>query len=91
MSPQQVCLLKSPATNYDHLLLTKNLNFELASFSEAIDDPGLMYTPTVVEDDSGSEQVSGSEVMGQQHVALISQDGTQQVSDYLNKFPQVLY
>lgn len=50
-----------------------------------------MYTPTVVEDDSGSEQVSGSEVMGQQHVALISQDGTQQVSDYLNKFPQVLY
>uniref|UniRef100_A0A9J7YMP8 Zinc finger protein 143b n=1 Tax=Cyprinus carpio carpio TaxID=630221 RepID=A0A9J7YMP8_CYPCA len=46
---------------------------------EAIDDPGLMYTPTVVEDDSGSEQVSGSEVMGQQHVALISQDGTQQV------------
>uniref|UniRef100_A0A8C1ZR43 Zinc finger protein 143-like n=1 Tax=Cyprinus carpio TaxID=7962 RepID=A0A8C1ZR43_CYPCA len=47
--------------------------------AEAIDDPGLMYTPTVVEDDSGSEQVSGSEVMGQQHVALISQDGTQQV------------
>uniref|UniRef100_A0A8C1IDW0 Zinc finger protein 143b n=1 Tax=Cyprinus carpio TaxID=7962 RepID=A0A8C1IDW0_CYPCA len=34
---------------------------------------------SVVEDDSGSEQVSGSEVMGQQHVALISQDGTQQV------------
>uniref|UniRef100_A0A671LV92 Zinc finger protein 143-like n=1 Tax=Sinocyclocheilus anshuiensis TaxID=1608454 RepID=A0A671LV92_9TELE len=47
--------------------------------AEAIDDPGLMYTPTVVEDDSGSEQVSGSEVMGHQHVALISQDGTQQV------------
>uniref|UniRef100_A0A673FKE9 Zinc finger protein 143-like n=1 Tax=Sinocyclocheilus rhinocerous TaxID=307959 RepID=A0A673FKE9_9TELE len=47
--------------------------------AEAIDDPGLMYTPTVVEDDSGSEQVSGSEVMGQHHVALISQDGTQQV------------
>ncbi|KAK2894634.1 hypothetical protein QQF64_012478 [Cirrhinus molitorella] len=47
--------------------------------AEAIDDPGLMYTPTVVEDDSGSEHVSGSEVMGQQHVALISQDGTQQV------------
>ncbi|TRY88545.1 hypothetical protein DNTS_002828 [Danionella cerebrum] len=47
--------------------------------AEAIDDPGMMYTPTVVDDDSGSEQVSGSEVMGQQHVALISQDGTQQV------------
>lgn len=43
-----------------------------------------MYTPTVVEDDSGSEQVSGSEVMGQHHVALISQDGTQQVSDDLH-------
>uniref|UniRef100_A0A672LJ14 Zinc finger protein 143 n=1 Tax=Sinocyclocheilus grahami TaxID=75366 RepID=A0A672LJ14_SINGR len=47
--------------------------------AEAIDDPGLMYTPAVVEDDSGSEQVSGSEVMGQHHVALISQDGTQQI------------
>lgn len=48
--------------------------------AEAIDEPGLMYTPSVVEDDSGSEQVSGgSEVMGQQHVALISQDGTQRV------------
>ncbi|XP_051953433.1 zinc finger protein 143 isoform X2 [Xyrauchen texanus] len=47
--------------------------------AEAIDDPGLMYTNTV-EDDSGSEHVSGgSEVMGQQHVAFISQDGTQQV------------
>lgn len=42
-----------------------------------------MYTPTVVEDDSGSEQMSGSEIMGQQHVALISHDGTQQVSDDL--------
>nr|AAI24736.1 Znf143 protein [Danio rerio] len=47
--------------------------------AEAIDDPGLMYTPSVVDDDSGSEQVSGSEIMGQHHVALISQDGTQQV------------
>ncbi|XP_051512385.1 zinc finger protein 143 isoform X2 [Myxocyprinus asiaticus] len=47
--------------------------------AEAIDDPGLMYTNTV-EDDSGSEQVSGgSEVMEQQHLAFISQDGTQQI------------
>ncbi|XP_076840487.1 zinc finger protein 143 isoform X2 [Brachyhypopomus gauderio] len=47
---------------------------------EAIDDPALTFTPAVVEEDSGSEQVSvGSEVMSQQHIALISQDGTQQV------------
>lgn len=40
-----------------------------------------MYTPTEVEDDSGSEQVlGGTEVTGQHHVALISQDGTQQVN-----------
>ncbi|XP_076840494.1 zinc finger protein 143 isoform X3 [Brachyhypopomus gauderio] len=46
----------------------------------AIDDPALTFTPAVVEEDSGSEQVSvGSEVMSQQHIALISQDGTQQV------------
>ncbi|XP_036440622.1 zinc finger protein 143 isoform X1 [Colossoma macropomum] len=48
--------------------------------AEAVDDPTLTFTPTVVEEDSGSEQVSaGSEIMSQQHVALISQDGTQQV------------
>lgn len=48
--------------------------------TEAIDDPALTFTPTVVEDDGGSEQVSGgTELMSQQHVALISQDGTQQV------------
>uniref|UniRef100_A0AAY5EC78 C2H2-type domain-containing protein n=1 Tax=Electrophorus electricus TaxID=8005 RepID=A0AAY5EC78_ELEEL len=35
---------------------------------------------SVVGEDSGSEQVSvGSEIMSQQHVALISQDGTEQV------------
>uniref|UniRef100_A0A3B4E5Z2 C2H2-type domain-containing protein n=1 Tax=Pygocentrus nattereri TaxID=42514 RepID=A0A3B4E5Z2_PYGNA len=48
--------------------------------AEAVDDPTLTFTPTVVEEESGSEQVSaGSEIMSQQHVALISQDGTQQV------------
>ncbi|XP_026873819.2 zinc finger protein 143 isoform X1 [Electrophorus electricus] len=47
---------------------------------EAIDDPALTLTPAVVGEDSGSEQVSvGSEIMSQQHVALISQDGTEQV------------
>lgn len=52
----------------------------LISCSEAIDDPALTFTPAVVEEDGGSEQVSaGSEMMSQQHVALISQDGTQQV------------
>ncbi|KAM9480801.1 zinc finger protein 143 isoform 1-T2 [Clarias gariepinus] len=48
--------------------------------TEAIDDPALTFTPAVVEEDGGSEQGSaGPEIMSQQHVALISQDGTQQV------------
>lgn len=56
----------------------------LISCSEAIDDPALTFTPAVVEDD-GSEQVSaGTEIMSQQHVALISQDGTQQVGTIEN-------
>ncbi|KAG9352385.1 hypothetical protein JZ751_020798 [Albula glossodonta] len=50
--------------------------------TDAIDDPGVTYVPGVEEDDSGSEQVSTGtpEVIGQQHVSLITQDGTQQVS-----------
>lgn len=48
--------------------------------SEAIDDPTLTFTPNVEEEDSGSEHISsGSEIMSQQHIALISPDGTQQV------------
>ncbi|XP_035272805.1 zinc finger protein 143-like [Anguilla anguilla] len=47
--------------------------------TDAIDDPGVTYVPNVEEEDSGSEQVS-TEVLGQQHVSLITQDGTQQVS-----------
>uniref|UniRef100_A0A8B9L7S7 Zinc finger protein 143 n=1 Tax=Astyanax mexicanus TaxID=7994 RepID=A0A8B9L7S7_ASTMX len=48
--------------------------------SEAIDDPTLTFTPNVEEEDSGSEHISsGSDIMSQQHVALISPDGTQQV------------
>ncbi|XP_028813891.1 zinc finger protein 143 isoform X2 [Denticeps clupeoides] len=50
--------------------------------AEAIDDPGITFTPAVVEDDSGSEQIAAgaTEIIGPQHVALITQDGTQQVS-----------
>uniref|UniRef100_A0A8B9LCH3 Zinc finger protein 143 n=1 Tax=Astyanax mexicanus TaxID=7994 RepID=A0A8B9LCH3_ASTMX len=45
--------------------------------SEAIDDPTLTFTPNVEEEDSGSEHISsGSDIMSQQHVALISPDGT---------------
>lgn len=50
--------------------------------SDAIDDPNVSYSAAVLEaDDSGSEQVSveSSDVVGQQHVALVTQeDGTQQ-------------
>lgn len=49
--------------------------------SDAIDDPGVTYAH-VEEEDSGSEQVSTgtAEVLGQQHLSLIAQDGTQQVN-----------
>lgn len=50
--------------------------------SDAIDDPNVGYSAAVLEaDDSGSEQVpvESSDVVGQQHVALVTQeDGTQQ-------------
>lgn len=50
--------------------------------SDAIDDPNVSYTAAVVEaDDSGSEQVpvESCDMVGQQHVALVTQeDGTQQ-------------
>ncbi|XP_010788303.1 zinc finger protein 143-like [Notothenia coriiceps] len=50
--------------------------------SDAIDDPNVSYTTTIVGgDDSGSEQVpmDNSEMIGQQHIALVTQeDGTQQ-------------
>uniref|UniRef100_A0A8C9TNC5 Zinc finger protein 143 n=1 Tax=Scleropages formosus TaxID=113540 RepID=A0A8C9TNC5_SCLFO len=49
---------------------------------EAIDESGVTYVPGVEEEDSGSELVSAGtpEVIGQQQVALITQDGTQQVA-----------
>lgn len=50
--------------------------------SDAIDDPNVSYSAAVLEaDDSSSEQVpvESSDVVGQQHVALVTQeDGTQQ-------------
>lgn len=50
--------------------------------SDAIDDPSVGYSAAVLEaDDSGSEQVpvDSSDLVGQQHVALVTQeDGTQQ-------------
>lgn len=50
--------------------------------SDAIDDPNVGYSAAVLEaDDSGSEQVpvDNSDLVGQQHVALVTQeDGTQQ-------------
>ncbi|XP_019934967.1 zinc finger protein 143 [Paralichthys olivaceus] len=50
--------------------------------TDAIDDPNVSYSATVVEaDDSGSEQlpVENSDMVGQQHIALVTQeDGTQQ-------------
>lgn len=57
---------------------TQSLN----PISDAIDDPNVSYSAAVVEaEDSGSEQVSveTSDMVGQQHVALVTQeDGTQQ-------------
>lgn len=54
----------------------------LALLSDAIDDPSVSYSAAVVEaEDSGSEQVpvESSDLVGQQHVALVTQeDGTQQ-------------
>lgn len=53
-----------------------------ALISDAIDDPSVSYSAAVVEaEDSGSEQVpvESSDLVGQQHVALVTQeDGTQQ-------------
>ncbi|KAI4826298.1 hypothetical protein KUCAC02_021935 [Chaenocephalus aceratus] len=50
--------------------------------TDAIDDPNVSYTTTIVgADDSGSEQLpmESSEMIGQQHIALVTQeDGTQQ-------------
>uniref|UniRef100_A0A667ZRU2 Zinc finger protein 143b n=1 Tax=Myripristis murdjan TaxID=586833 RepID=A0A667ZRU2_9TELE len=50
--------------------------------TDAIDDPNVTYATAVVEaEDSGSEQVpvESAEILGQQHVALVTQeDGTQQ-------------
>ncbi|KAM9755058.1 zinc finger protein 143 isoform 1-T4 [Menidia menidia] len=50
--------------------------------ADAIDDPNVSYSSTVVDaDDSGSEQmpVEASDIVGPQHVALVTQeDGTQQ-------------
>lgn len=50
--------------------------------SDAIDDPNVSYSAAVLEaDDSSSEQVpvESSDAVGQQHVALVTQeDGTQQ-------------
>lgn len=50
--------------------------------SDAIDDPNASYTPNVVEaDESSSEQVpvEPSDIVSQQHVAVVTQeDGTQQ-------------
>lgn len=50
--------------------------------SDAIDDPNGSYTPNVVEaDESSSEQVhvEPSDIVSQQHVAVVTQeDGTQQ-------------
>lgn len=57
---------------------TQSLNL----ISDAIDDPNVSYSAAVVEaEDSGSEQVpvESSDMVGQQHVALVTQeDGTQQ-------------
>uniref|UniRef100_A0AAX7SX76 C2H2-type domain-containing protein n=1 Tax=Astatotilapia calliptera TaxID=8154 RepID=A0AAX7SX76_ASTCA len=53
--------------------------------TDAIDDPNVSYTTAVVEaDDSGSEPVpvESSDMVGPQHVALVTQeDGTQQQAD----------
>lgn len=50
--------------------------------SDAIDDPNVNYSATVVEgDDSGSEQipVESTDMSGQQQITLVKQeDGTQQ-------------
>ncbi|KAJ8247548.1 hypothetical protein GJAV_G00247610 [Gymnothorax javanicus] len=50
--------------------------------ADAIDDPGVTFAPNVEEEDSVVEQVSvgTTEVLGHQHVSLITHDGTQQVS-----------
>uniref|UniRef100_A0A3P9IA75 Zinc finger protein 143b n=1 Tax=Oryzias latipes TaxID=8090 RepID=A0A3P9IA75_ORYLA len=55
---------------------------DIVDHADAIDDPNVNYTQTVVEtDDSSSEQapVESLDIAGQQHVALVTQeDGTQQ-------------
>lgn len=78
-----------PDTRYK----TESLNLN----SDAIDDPNVSYSAAVVEaEDSGSDQVpmESSEMVGQQHVALVTQeDGTQQqvmersdITNVLNPF-----
>ncbi|KAJ3596528.1 hypothetical protein NHX12_002934 [Muraenolepis orangiensis] len=49
--------------------------------TDAIDDPNVTYTTVMEAEDSGSEQipVETTEILGHQHVALVTQeDGTQQ-------------
>lgn len=74
------------------IIIRKQLKSSLLN-ADAIDDPNVSYTTAVVEaDDSGSEQipVETSDIIGQQHVALVTQeDGTQQqVMEMLNAIPR---
>lgn len=77
-SENKLCLKKSYKSHYLKYWQTKTFHLR----SDAIDDPNVSYTTHVVEaDDSGSEQVpvESSDMVGQQHVALVTQeDGTQQ-------------
>lgn len=77
---------------WHYLNSDKTNSFNL--ISDAIDDPNVSYTTAVVEaDDSGSEQVpvESVEMIGQHHVALVTQeDGTQQqVMEYEWYIPRI--
>lgn len=79
---QEMCSVMTLVVKIVFTIITffTRLDSVLISCSEAIDDPALTFTPAVVDEDGGSDQVSGgTELMSQEHVALISPDGTQQV------------
>lgn len=79
--PAGQCIERRPFTDGQQCGMTTVLGC-VNRRSDAIDDPNVSYSTAVLEaDDSGSEQVpvESSDVVGQQHVAVVTQeDGTQQ-------------
>ena len=53
---------------------------ERGRISEAIDDPPVNFSMTVEEEEPGTEQMTETEAISQQHLAPLTHNGSQQVS-----------